>query len=409
MKRNNPSFNVVLIIFFISITISLLSGCKDKNDDDDNPKLLPVVETVGAPIVENSSATCYGLVGSDNGFTVTERGFCYSTGITPTLSDDHIICGAGSGSFEGIITDLLASTRYYVRAFATNAKGTAYGSTISFITGPPDPPIMKLYDATHITGNSASVRFMISSSTGNIINEYGICYSTTENPDINSLHVSKSDEVLDAIFRLTDLEQGNTYYFRGYSIVGNETIYYSDQKMFENTPGFEIITDINGNSYITRMLNNKIWMFEDLKVSQLNDGTPIMDVSEYQWPYDGLAYYKYKNLITSDSGLIYNYDVIMSSNVCPDGWHVSTRAEWENLFEFINGDLTILKSNGFSSKSNALIDDVGNVFSDVLPEDLIQLFWTGDESSIVWIIMNNSPEITENCEGFGVSIRCVKD
>lgn len=228
----------LLFSFVLILGFSLISCKKDNpnNVDPNNLQYLAVVETVGAPIVGNSSATCYGLVGSDKGFTVTERGFCYGTGITPSLSDEYIKCGAGSGNFEGEILNLIASTRYYVRAYATNAKGTAYGSAISFVTEAPSSPVMQVNNATHITETTASIEITITSASGNIISEYGICYGINENPDINSLHVSKNDNLLNAVFNLTGLEKDNTYYYRGYTKSTNDSIFYSSQMMFETNP-----------------------------------------------------------------------------------------------------------------------------------------------------------------------------
>jgi hypothetical protein len=42
--------------------------------------------------------------------------------------------GTGIGTFSSNLTGLISSTTYYVRAYATNAAGTAYGNQISFTT-----------------------------------------------------------------------------------------------------------------------------------------------------------------------------------------------------------------------------------------------------------------------------------
>ncbi len=86
-----------------------------------------------------SSITCTvaisgGNITNDGGSAITARGICYSTTADPTTANTVVNSGSGTGSFTGNITGLVAGTTYHVRAFATNAAGTAYGNDISLIT-----------------------------------------------------------------------------------------------------------------------------------------------------------------------------------------------------------------------------------------------------------------------------------
>lgn len=85
--------------------------------------------------VGSSFATFNGYVSTDGGSTITERGFVYSTySSSPTLSTGAKTVASGNsiGSFTRSVTGLTRYTTYYVRAYATNAYGTTYGSTTSF-------------------------------------------------------------------------------------------------------------------------------------------------------------------------------------------------------------------------------------------------------------------------------------
>lgn len=84
--------------------------------------------------ITTNSASCGGDVTDDGGATVTARGVCWSTSHNPTVSDSHTTDGNGTGGFSSSITGLSASTTYYVRAYATNSEGTAYGTEQSFTT-----------------------------------------------------------------------------------------------------------------------------------------------------------------------------------------------------------------------------------------------------------------------------------
>jgi gingipain R len=95
---------------------------------------VPTVTTTAASSITTSSATSGGNVTADGGATVTARGICYSTAQNPTTSNSTVASGSGTGTFTANITGLASSTTYYVRAYATNSAGTAYGTQISFTT-----------------------------------------------------------------------------------------------------------------------------------------------------------------------------------------------------------------------------------------------------------------------------------
>ncbi len=94
----------------------------------------PSVQTVSVSNVTTTTADAQGEVISENGSAITERGFCWSTSVNPTLSDNHLAAGSGTGNFTATLTGLNANTTYYVRAYAVNGNGTAYGDNISFAT-----------------------------------------------------------------------------------------------------------------------------------------------------------------------------------------------------------------------------------------------------------------------------------
>lgn len=95
---------------------------------------LPVVATSYVSGITTESAICGGNVTSDGGFEVITRGVCWSTSQNPTIDHSHTTNGTGTGSFEGNLIDLNNNTTYYVRAYAINSKGIAYGDVKSFRT-----------------------------------------------------------------------------------------------------------------------------------------------------------------------------------------------------------------------------------------------------------------------------------
>ena len=97
---------------------------------------LPTVTTTAITDIDKTTATGGGEVTADGGATVTARGICWSTSQNPTVSGSHTTDGTGTGSFTSNMTGLAANTTYYVRAYATNSAGTAYGEEVSFTTLP---------------------------------------------------------------------------------------------------------------------------------------------------------------------------------------------------------------------------------------------------------------------------------
>jgi hypothetical protein len=98
------------------------------------PVSIPVVITSQVTNIGSTNATSGGNVTSDGGEFVTARGVCWSTTSEPTTADPHTIDGSGTGTFASYLTGLTENTLYYVRAYATNSVGTAYGNEVSFTT-----------------------------------------------------------------------------------------------------------------------------------------------------------------------------------------------------------------------------------------------------------------------------------
>ena len=95
---------------------------------------IPTVTTTIPTQITETTAVAGGNVTSDGNASVTERGVVFATKQNPTTDDNKLTCGSGMGEFTCNLTGLQANTTYYVRAYATNEKGTAYGEEVSFST-----------------------------------------------------------------------------------------------------------------------------------------------------------------------------------------------------------------------------------------------------------------------------------
>ena len=125
--------------------LCILFSCDKYNLDRTNPHdpknknytpSVPELTTTAATVISGNSAAVTGYVTSDGGASVTARGVCWSTSSNSTIANSKTTDGGGTGTFTSSITGLSTNTTYYVRAYATNSVGTAYGNEVSFTTDP---------------------------------------------------------------------------------------------------------------------------------------------------------------------------------------------------------------------------------------------------------------------------------
>jgi len=93
---------------------------------------LPTV--ISTSVITSITTTTATGGGNVTGLTITARGVVWNTSPSPTIANSKTTNGTGSGAFVSSLTGLLANNTYYVRAYATNSGGTAYGSQVSFTT-----------------------------------------------------------------------------------------------------------------------------------------------------------------------------------------------------------------------------------------------------------------------------------
>lgn len=126
------SNNTTRTISFVVYDGSVYSNTASRNIVIPGP---PTVTTAAISAISGTTASSGGSVTDDGNFSVTARGVCWNTTGTPVATGNYTSDGSGIGSFTSSITGLTVGTTYYVRAYATNAEGTAYGSELSFVAG----------------------------------------------------------------------------------------------------------------------------------------------------------------------------------------------------------------------------------------------------------------------------------
>src|SRR5665647_3061377 len=117
-----------LVLACLMSGIIMLNGCKKEPD----PINLPTVVTASVSEITQNSAIIRGMIAADGGAEVTACGFCWSTNPDPSIDDSKTFAGKGPGVFFNLLIGLTPNTTYYVRSYATNSAGIAYGNEITF-------------------------------------------------------------------------------------------------------------------------------------------------------------------------------------------------------------------------------------------------------------------------------------
>ena len=228
--------NRTLILNSIVIVILFMSCKKDDNNPTPTPNptptiVIPTVTTTAISAITSTSANSGGTLTYDGGATVSAWGVCWSTSANPTLANSFLQNTVSSGSFSSALSGLTQNTTYYVRAYATNSAGTAYGNEQSFTTTDTNVvlPTITTTAVFAITTISAIIGATITSDGGATLSAWGVCWSTSANPTLANSFLQHN--VSTTIFgsALSGLTQNTTYYVRAYATNSAGTAYGNEQ------------------------------------------------------------------------------------------------------------------------------------------------------------------------------------
>ena len=209
MKTNLPINK--LLIAGLTLTIVLIFSCKKETS-----KPVPSITGDAVTNVTATTATSGGNVTSDGGSTLIAKGVCWSINMNPTISDNKTINGTGTGKYTSSITGLKPGTTYYLKAYATNGNGTAFGNQVS-ITTMTILPVITSITATSITTNTAISGGNITNDGGAAITLRGVCWSTIQNPTTANSKTTDGTGTGNFTSSITGLSPGVTYNIRAYA------------------------------------------------------------------------------------------------------------------------------------------------------------------------------------------------
>jgi uncharacterized protein (TIGR02145 family) len=321
--------------------------------------LVLTVSTVQVSADQSTNQTdevcCVGRVGDANGSGIDE----------PTISDISAMIDAKfiSGTCDGILNCLTEADVNQSGGANPTCNDITIGDISNLIDylfiggygvvilpGCLKPPILTTASVGTIRQETAQSGGTVMSDGGATVTARGVCWSTNSAPTV------ADDKTTDGVgtgtytSALAGLTAGTIYHVRAYATNGVGTAYGNETDF--TTLALNTVVDIDGNVYQTVTIGIQEWMLENLKVTHYRNGVSIPNVTN-STTWSGLttgAYCEYNNSVgnVTTYGRLYNwYAVNDSRNIAPDGWHVASEVEWQQLEESLGMNPAELDLTGY--------------------------------------------------------------
>jgi len=236
---------------YLTIQNVVISGLAEGGADYE----MPVVVTKEITYISTTFATSGGSIPSDGGAPVTARGVCWSMVTGPTTADGNTITGAGSGAFVSKVTGLTAGQTYYLRAFATNDAGTAYGEELTFKTlDSLVVPTVTTVAVNNIMVKSAKSGGTVTEWGGSDVIARGVCWNSTGEPTIADNKTENGTDIGAFISTLSALTASTTYYVRAWATNATGTGYGAVESFTTQAPApavLKVVAQDGSGDYTT--------------------------------------------------------------------------------------------------------------------------------------------------------------
>jgi hypothetical protein len=399
---------------------------------------LPTVTTAAVTNIAQTTATSGGTVTSDGGATVTARGVCWSTSPNPTTAGSHTTDGAGTGTFVSYVTGLTPNTSYYIRAYATNSIGTAYGNELTFTTLAVTTPTVTTVAVTNITQTTATSGGTVTSDGGATVTARGVCWSTSPSPTTAGSHTTDGSGTGTFVSYVTGLAPNTLYYIRAYATNSVGTAYGNELTFTTLAAGFSCgdsitishvggdVAPVNKTTTYGTITNipgetSKCWITSNLGSD--HQATAKDDATEasagWYWQFNRKQGYKHDGTTRTPnttwiSSINEDSDWIASNDPCTielgNGWRIPTNTEWTNVSTAgtwtnwngpWNSALKMHAAGGLSRIDGTL----GNRGS-------TGHYWSGKQNGAIYgysiLFDNYNLQVLGANKAFGNSIRCIK-
>ena len=180
----------------------------------------------------------------------------------------------------------------------------------------------------------------------------------------------------------------------------------------------------SGKVYHTVKIGNQTWLKENLDVGTMIQGTANPSnngvIEKYCYGNDTANCNKYGGLYQWSEAMAYD-TANCARGICPEGWHIPTKAEFDTLAVNRNDYNRLIalgqgtedgvgtNSSGFS----ALFAGYRSTNGSLITLGKSTYFWSSTEDRVAYAygfaLSDHSSSTSYNMKGFGFSIRCIKD
>ncbi|WNM19382.1 fibrobacter succinogenes major paralogous domain-containing protein [Flavobacterium capsici] len=341
------------------LTVFTLTNCTSDPDNVGSDPQIPgtgitiaSIATTDVSDITFTTAISGGIITSDGGSPILDKGIVWSLNENPTtVLGTKTNEGTGIEAFSSNMVNLESNKTYYVRAYARNGKGIAYGNQIEFQT-PLDEnllPRVATTIATEVTTNSAKTGGNVTANGFAPVTARGVVWTLDPDvpptTDINLGITTNGSGIGPYVDILSNLTPNTTYHLRAYAKSSYGTG-YGEIVTFTTSPLLYTVgigvTDINGTAYNSVILNGQEWTTKNLSVTKYRNGDVIPQVQDAtQWAAlttGAWCYYSYQTSNGTVYGKLYNwYAVNDPRGLAPTGWHIPTNSEWISLIDFLGG------------------------------------------------------------------------
>jgi len=319
-----------------------------------------------------------------------------------------------------------AAKTYLVHAFVTDGSESISGDTLTFTTlaqvqtSSPTPG----YTAVDLAG----------AVSGESVQSSGF-YWSYQSDLTGATDVSVSPVAGEVTYKLTGLAQADTIYFTTYATNDNGDYNYGDTLKI----GTRSCTSptLDDYTYGTALIFEECWLSENLRTNVYRDGSDIPKIEDdAAWESDSnggqVIYDNDSTTFYADYGRLYNWFAVNNAKgLCPTGWSVPTKGEYDALIDSLGGatvaagflkaaPLDSVAWNGTNDYGFTMVDGGGRLAAGgfiLQPENAF--LWTSsahpsvttDAFSINFLASYGPTTlaIQDPDQNSGMSVRCIKD
>lgn len=301
----------------------------------------PLISSLSISEITINSAKCNGIILSDSGLTITERGVCWDTVSIFNVSDclNKMTGGAGTGQFICQVSNLMEGKNYFIKVYAINQAGTSYGDLMNFQTTPITLPEVTTTEITKVTTNSAQCGGNVINAGNGTVTAKGVCWNTSGNPTLenNSGITVDGTGIGNFSSYLQNLIYPQQYFVSAYATNEKGTSYGNEKSFETQLLCGELTIVYEGQIYHTVLIGTQCWIKENLNVgSRINaNETPLNNGVIEKYCYNDIENNcdVYGGLYQWNEAL--NYDSSELTGICPSGWHIPT----DNEFKILEGNI----------------------------------------------------------------------